>query len=130
MTAPTVTLTESKPLAIPALRATWRSSAEHLAEQLKRFVRLTVLSALPALSSVIFAQHFDAKTLLAFIVPIAEVAFRQVWPALGAAGADSAPGVTIVPEQVGLPAAAPVADAEPAGADVPVEDPADGPDVT
>jgi hypothetical protein len=82
---------------VSALRSTWRNSAEHLAEQLYRFIRLTILAAIPSISSVIFSQHFDWKTLLAFILPFAEVAFRQVFPALGAAKADSAPGtVTVV----------------------------------
>lgn len=90
----------SKPDLQSALRSTWRKSAEHFAEQLKRFVRLTLLSAIPAASSALTGKQFDWKTLLTFILPFAEVAFRQVFPALGAAGADSAQGVTIVPSQV------------------------------
>jgi len=96
----------SKPNQINNLRATWRTSAEHGAEQVKRFLRLTVVSAVPAIVSAIVAAttahtSFDWKTLLALIVPFAETAYRQVFPALGAAAADSAPGVTIVPDQVG-----------------------------
>ena len=90
--------------AVPALRATWRRSAQHDAEQIKRFVRLFVLSSVPAVTSLLMSgsSHFDRKTLLALLVPIAETAYRQVFPALGAAAADAAPGVTIVPDQVGL----------------------------
>lgn len=102
MTTPSVCLTESKPQAIGALRSTWRRSAEHFAEQLQRFVRLTLMAALPSLISVLASDEFDTKMLLALIVPFAEVAYRQMFPAMGAAGADRAPGVTIVPEQVGL----------------------------
>lgn len=97
---PTTVAVTSKPQHVDALRATWRASAQHTAEQLKRFVRLTVLAAIPALSSLLAGGQFDRKTLLAFILPFAEVAFRQVFPALGAAGADQAPGVTIVPDEV------------------------------
>lgn len=95
----TVTIT-SKPEHVGALRSTWRSSAQHAAEQLKRFVRLTVLAALPSLVNLIQGGHFDRRTLLAFILPFVEVAYRQVFPALGAAAADAAPGVTIVPAEV------------------------------
>lgn len=95
----------SKPDMINNLRSTWRSSAEHGAEQVKRFLRLTVVAAIPAVVSAIVAATtahttFDWKTLLALIVPFAETAYRQVFPALGAAAVDSAPGVTIVPDQV------------------------------
>lgn len=95
-----ITVIESKPHLVPALRSRWRKSAEHLAEQVTRFIRLTVLSAIPSLSSLLLGGSFDKKTLLAFILPFAEVAFRQVFPALGAKRADAAPGVTIVPAQV------------------------------
>lgn len=82
---------------VSALRSTWRKSAEHFAEQVWRFIRLTILAAIPSLASALFSKHFDWKTLLAFILPFAEVAFRQVWPALGAKRADEAPGtVTVV----------------------------------
>lgn len=90
----------SKPELVDQLRATWRKSSEHLAEQVQRFIRLTIIAAIPSLSSLLAGGHFDYKTLLAFILPFAEVAFRQVWPALGAKRADSADGVTIVPDEV------------------------------
>jgi len=103
MTTTTVALvaTASKPDLQAQLRATWRKSGEHYAEQLKRFIRLTIIAAVPSLTNVIAGGHFDWKTLLAFILPFAEVAWRQMFPAMGAASADSAPGVTIVPSQVG-----------------------------
>lgn len=92
----------SKPEQISNLRATWRKSAEHGAEQLARFGRLFVVSAVPALVSLIASgSDFDKKTLLALLVPVFETVYRQVFPALGAAKADAAPGVTIVPDQVG-----------------------------
>lgn len=94
-------LTGTKPGLTNALADTWRQSAEHLAEQVSRFVRLTVLAAIPSLWNLAAGGKFDSKTLLAFILPIAEVTFRQVFPALSAKNADSAPGVTIVPQQVG-----------------------------
>ena len=103
----------SKPDQIANLRNTWRKSGEHLAEQLKRFVRLTVLAAIPAAGSLLFSKHFDTQTLLAFILPFAETAFRQVFPAMGAASVDSAPGVTIVPDQVADPATPVVAPVDP-----------------
>lgn len=88
--------------AVPALRTTWRRSTEHFVEQIKRFLRLLVLAALPSVVNLIQGGRFDWRTLLAFVLPFAEVAYREVFPALGAAAADAAPGVTIVPAQVGL----------------------------
>lgn len=90
----------SKPTLVPALRATWRKSTEHFIEQLKRFIRLTALSAIPSVSSLIAGGKFDTRTLYAFILPFAEAAYRQVFPALEAAAVDSAPGATIVPAEV------------------------------
>lgn len=72
-----------------------------------RFTRLLVLAALPSLIDLLKGGKFDRATLFAFILPFAEVAYRQVFPALGAARADAAPGVTIVPAQVGLADVAP-----------------------
>lgn len=89
--------------AVPALRKTWRRSAEHFAEQVKRFLRLTALAALPSLVSLLQGGQFDRRTLYAFIVPCVEVAYREMFPALGAAAAHTAPGVSIVPAQVGIP---------------------------
>lgn len=117
----TLTVARSKPDLVKALRATWRKSAQHTAEQLARFVRLTVMAAVPSVVDLIAKgpKHFDWYTLLMVIVPFGETAWRQVFPALGAAKVDEAPGATIVPEQVGA-AAAPVP--EP---DVDVDVPAD-----
>lgn len=114
MTLP-VAFPSSKPQHVAALRATWRRSAEHFAEQAKRFLRLTVLAALPSLLNLLQGGKFDTRTLVAFVVPFAEVAYRELFPALGAAAADTAPGVTIIPTEVGAdeqstedpPAAAP-----------------------
>lgn len=127
VTTPTP-ISGSKPENIKALRATWRRSGEHFIEQLKRFFRLAVLAALPSLLDLLQGGKFDYKTLLAFIVPFLEVAYREVFPALGAAAADAAPGVTIVPEQVGVAPLAPapeavavpvpVVEAQPAASDV------------
>lgn len=92
---------ESKPHLQAALRSTWRSSHTHTVEQIQRFLRLFVLSAIPALVSLLAdGSDFDRKTLIAILVPIGEAAYRQVYPALGAKGVDEADGVTIVPEQV------------------------------
>lgn len=79
------------------LRAVWRKTGEHAAEQLARFVRLTVLAAVPSLLSLVEGGKFDTRTLLAFIAPFAEVTYRQVFPALGAAKVVSAPGATVDP---------------------------------
>lgn len=93
---------ESKPDLISGLRKTWRKSAEHGAEQLARFARLFVLSAIPVVVDLLMKgpENFDWQTLLFALVPIGEAAYRQVYPALGAAKVDSADGVTIVPSQV------------------------------
>jgi hypothetical protein len=92
----------SKPDLIKSLRATWRKSSEHVAEQLWRFVRLlSVASVIPIIDVIVRGSgHFDWVTLLMAIVPVFETTWRQVFPALGAAKVDSAPGVTIVPDQV------------------------------
>lgn len=85
---------------VSALRSTWRRSAQHALEQAARFLRLTVLAAIPSITNLISGGRFDWRTLLAFILPFAEVAYRQVFPALGAAAVDAAPGATIVPAEV------------------------------
>lgn len=94
---------QSKPEQISNLRATWRKTGEHAAEQLARFVRLFVLAGIPVVVDFLVkgSGHFDWETLLFALVPVGETVYRQVFPALGAAKADSAPGVTIVPDQVG-----------------------------
>lgn len=92
---------DSKPHLVGELRKTWRGSAEHAAEQVKRFLRLAVLAAAPSVIDLLNGGKFDRKTLIAFIVPVAEAAYRQMFPALGAKSVDDAQGVTIVPSQVG-----------------------------
>lgn len=92
---------QSKPELVKDLRATWRKDAVHVAEQVKRFLRLSVLAAMPTLLPLLMGGHFDSKTLLAFLVPVLEVVYRQMFPALGAQQVDDAQGVTIVPSQVG-----------------------------
>ena len=100
---------------VPALRSTWRRSAQHAFEQLSRFLRLTVLAAIPSVTNLISGGKFDWRTLLAFVLPFAEVAYRQVFPALGAAAVDAAPGATIVAAEVApdAPADPPEGDAAP-----------------
>lgn len=92
----------SKPDLVKNLRATWRKSAEHLAEQLARFLRILALGLPVPLVDLLLrgSGKFDWPTLLIVIAPLAETAWRQVFPALGAAKVDSAPGATIVPSQV------------------------------
>ena len=128
MTVATLTATGSKPDAIDALRSSLRKSAEHKTAQIKRF--------LYGLAGVIGAQlvgdvaagkdplsHFaDARTAAYFVIPFAWVALRQIHPSLTVSQIDSVQGVTIVPEQIGLPATpveSPAAD--PAPQDDPVE---------
>lgn len=111
----------AKPTPVQALRATWRKTGEHAAEQGWRFLRLLVLASIVPVTDLIFAKTFSATTLLAVVVPIGEGLFRQKYPALGAAAADSAPGVTIVPDQIGLPAALP--DPQDPGDPAPLVDP-------
>lgn len=121
MTTPIVAV-ESKPQLQSALRATWRKDAVHVREQVQRFARLCVAAAMPTLLPFLTGGHFNKVTLLAFIVPVAEVAYRQMYPALGAKGVDDAQGATIVPEQVGADAAQPEPEVAP-------ETPADEPDL-
>lgn len=90
----------SRPTLVGNLRSTWRKSAEHAVEQLSRFIRLTVIAAIPSVVNLVSGGKFDWRTLLAFILPFAEVSYRQMFPALGAAAVDSAPGATIVPAEV------------------------------
>ena len=77
---------------IQALRRTWRRSAQHLIEQAWRFVRLTALASIPSVVDLINGGKFDTKTLLTFLLPFAEVAWRQMHPSLTASRADAAPG--------------------------------------
>ncbi len=94
----------SKPQEIENLRKTWRASAEHKAAQVKLF--LSTLFGLVALQAVgdfstgkDLTHLLDTRALLTYLAPIALVAWRQIHPALTSSQADSAPGMTIVPEQ-------------------------------
>lgn len=87
---------------VAALRKTWRGTREHYSEQVKRFLRIFAGTLVPQLLALDF-HHVTRSALLALIAPAAEVTWRQLYPALGAAGVDTAPGATIVPEQVDLP---------------------------
>lgn len=93
---------QSKPELVKDLKTTWRKEAVHTAEQVSRFLRLTLLAALPTLIPFLMGDDFDWKTTIAFILPFAEVAYRQMNPSLSAKAADDAQGVTIVPSQVGV----------------------------
>jgi len=82
---------------VQALRKTWRKSAEHFAEQLYRFIRLALFASVIPVTDwfvqVVLRDHkFDWMTLLTAVVPVLETSYRQVYPALGAAKVDSAPG--------------------------------------
>lgn len=97
--------TGGKPHEIDNLRKVWRASAEHKAAQIKRF--LSAMGAVLGLQLVSdFStgknplEHFtDLRTAWFYLLPFALVAWRQLHPALTASQADSAPGVTIVPDQ-------------------------------
>lgn len=102
MTVATVAV-QSKPHLQKALREAWRKDPVHIREQVQRFFRLAVAAAMPTLLPFLTTGKFNKVTLLAFIVPVAETAYRQMYPALGAKGVDDAQGATIVPEQVGEP---------------------------
>lgn len=95
----------SKPHAVDHLKATWRKSAEHLREQVLRFLRLFAFAAVVPLLDLIVQgpSKFDWASLFAALIPVFETTYRQFQPAMSAGGADSAPGVTIVPDQVELP---------------------------
>jgi hypothetical protein len=98
---------ESKPDQIEALRKTWRATAEHKRAQVVRFfstmagvLAIQVGGDLMAHKDPFAALH-TGRDLLYFLGPVAYVAWRQMHPALTAAQVDAAPGVTIVPSQVG-----------------------------
>ncbi len=102
MTTP-VSVTGSKPEAVKALAKTWRKTAEQLAEQAWRFLRLMLFaSVVPILDLIVEGSEFDPRTLFVTLVPVFEGIYRQFQPALSARKVDSAPGATIVPEQVGV----------------------------
>lgn len=99
-------LVASKPEHVDALRRTWRKTREHYQAQATRFFGIffgllgaqimgNIITGKPAL------PHFTSwHELQLYLVPLAVVAWRQFHPQLGAKQADSAPGVTIVPNQV------------------------------
>lgn len=107
----TTIITGSKPNAIDALRATWRKTQEHYQAQALRF--FGILGGL--LGGKVTSEILDGKApfhnlitahdWLMYLLPVVVVAYRQWKPALGAKALDSAPGATIVPEQVGLASA-------------------------
>lgn len=100
MTTPDDSVTTKDLLA--ALRSTWRMSREHKAEQANRFLRIFGAVLVPQLVAV-GVDHLTRTIVLSLVAPALEVAFRQLYPALGAYGAASAPGVEIVPEQLDNP---------------------------
>ena len=115
---------------VVALRSTWRSTAEHYKAQAFRFVRIflgvAVSQALASLATGTSPlSSFDRKAVVAFLVPIAEVTWRQLHPALTASEVDTAPGATIVPSEVGLPGPAPTADVTVGAKPAVTVDPAD-----
>src|SRR4051794_21315439 len=108
MTTPQIlTITGSKPELQTQLRDTWRKSAEHKAAQIKRFISALVAVLTLQLVGDVTAhknplEHFtDATTAWYYLIPLAYVAWRQIHPSMTASEIDSAPGATIVPEQVG-----------------------------
>lgn len=115
MTRKTVTVA-AKPQAVPALRRTWRKTAEQRVAQLWRFVRLYVFTfagqvliqvVSTAVAGGVDITKLDQKALAALLVPAAEVVWRQKHPALTASAVDTAPGATLVPDQLpDAPAAA------------------------
>ncbi len=98
--------TASKPQHINDLRKTWRKSAEHKAAQIKRFVySLGAILAVQLVGDVQSHQnpldHFtDVKTTWYYLIPFVYLAWKQAHPSMSASEVDSAPGVTIVPDQV------------------------------
>lgn len=89
-----------KPEHVPALRALWRTVPEHYKAQAWRFVRIfagALITAVVALGP----GHITVAAVVALIPGALEVAWRQFRPALTASQVDSAPGATIVPDEVG-----------------------------
>lgn len=96
----------SKPEMVDNLRKVWRKTAEHKAAQVKLFLStLGGLLVLQVLSDATagrtpFSSIHDLRDLWFYLAPVVLVAWRQYHPALTASQVDSAPGVTIVPDQV------------------------------
>ena len=112
MTAAKRVAVRPKPEQVAALRSTWRTTTQHRIAQAWRFLRLYVFTfagqvlvqvVTTALAGGVDVTQLDRKALVALVIPAAEVVWRQKHPALTAAEADSAPGVTIVPDEVGGP---------------------------
>lgn len=123
MTTPAISI-GSKPQAIAALRVVWRQSAEHKIAQVERFVSAMVGVFLLQVGGDIaahknpFAALHTGRDLIYYLLPFVWVTWRQLHPAMTASQLDSAPGATIVPQQVGLP---PVSVPAPAPTPVPAE---------
>lgn len=98
----------SKPGFVGSLRSTWRKSSQHVQAQLFRFLRLFGVTIVPqVLAQLATGRSITGHSLRIFLisvaVPTAEVVWRQLHPTMTASAADAAPGVTIVPAQVGSP---------------------------
>ncbi len=101
MTTKTVPVV-SKPQHVPALRSTWRKTSEHYLAQARRFLIVFLGALLPQVLAT-GLDNLGTDTLKALAPAALLVAVRQLYPELGAAGVDSAPGVTIVPAEVQPP---------------------------
>lgn len=97
-TVKTVAVT-SKPEHVPALRSTWRGTAEHYIAQGKRFLLVFLGAIVPQLLTN-GLDNLGIDTVRALAPAALLVAIRQVWPELGAKAVDTAPGATIVPAEV------------------------------
>jgi hypothetical protein len=110
MPKPRTVAVTPKPEHVAALRSTWRKSAQQRLVQLWRFLRLTVSAFALQVAQQVITQlvsdsridvnHLTRKAVLGILIGAVEVVWRQQHPALTAAAADSAPGVTIVPAEV------------------------------
>lgn len=101
-----VVVVASKPEHVADLRRQWRKSAEHKAAQIKRFVyAMGAVVASNVMGDVMahkdpLAHFTDTRTAWYYLIPFAYIAWKQVHPSMSASEADSAPGVTIVPDEV------------------------------
>lgn len=89
----------SKPQHVAALRSTWRKTSEHYIAQAKRFLLVFLGAIVPQLLTNGF-DNIGIDSIRALAPAALLVAIRQMYPELGAAGLDSAPGATIVPTEV------------------------------
>lgn len=92
----------SKPQHVVALRSTWRKTSEHYIAQAKRFLLVFLGAIVPQLLTNGF-DNIGIDSIRALAPAALLVAIRQLYPELGAAGLDSAPGATIVPAEVAPP---------------------------